>query len=58
MQPMVASKGYSLSARATGDQAEAAMAFVQFMTSVDTQRRFMQQLKTLPSRRNCWTIRC
>ncbi len=51
MRPMVASKGYSLSALATGEQAAAAMKFVKFMTSVKTQRRFMEALKTLPSQR-------
>ncbi len=50
MGPMVASKGYSLSAKARGEQANSAMAFVRYMTSVETQRLFMKELKTLPSR--------
>ena len=45
MRPMVASKGYSLSALATGEQAEAAMKFVKFMTSVETQRSFMENFE-------------
>jgi arabinogalactan oligomer/maltooligosaccharide transport system permease protein len=51
MGPMVATKGYSLNAVTTGASADAAMTFVQFMTSAETQREFMQRLKTVPSRK-------
>ncbi len=52
MGPMVATKGYSLNVHARGDQADAAMRFVKFMTSDETQRNFMTRLKTLPSRKS------
>jgi arabinogalactan oligomer/maltooligosaccharide transport system permease protein len=52
MGPMVAPKGYSLNAHAGGVQREAAMTFVHFMTSAETQRHFMASLKTLPSRKS------
>jgi len=52
MAPMVSAKGYSLNAFAKPAEADAAMKFVQFMTSSETQRRFMQELKTLPSRKS------
>jgi len=51
MAPMVASKGYSLSAVADDAQAEAAMALVRFLTDSATQRTFMSEMKTLPSRK-------
>ncbi|MEM9410098.1 MAG: extracellular solute-binding protein [Planctomycetota bacterium] len=51
MGPMVATKGYSLNVSADGPQADAAMKFVKFMTSVESQREFMTRLKTLPSRK-------
>ena len=51
MAPMVSPKGYSLSANAEGEQAAAAMEFVKFMTSEETQRQFMHQLKLTPSRK-------
>jgi arabinogalactan oligomer/maltooligosaccharide transport system permease protein len=50
--PMVATKGYSLNVHATGKQADAAMKFVEFMTSEATERQFMTRLKTLPSRKS------
>ena len=49
MAPMVATKGYSLNVHARGKQAEAAIKFVKFMTTEDSQREFMTRLKTLPS---------
>ena len=52
MRPMVAPKGYSLNANATGPQAEAAMAFVQHMISEPTQRRLVERLRMLPVRRS------
>lgn len=52
MGPMVAPKGYSLNVHASGEQREAAMAFVRFMTSAETQRNYMASLKTLPSRKS------
>ena len=51
MRPMVATKGYSLNANADGPSLEASIEFVRYMTSVDVERRFMERLKTLPSRR-------
>ena len=48
MGPMVATKGYSLNVHAMAMQADAAMKFVEFMTSEATQRQFMSRLKTLP----------
>lgn len=51
MKPLVSARGYSLNANADPQAAAAAMEFVRYMTSVDVQRRFMKQLKTLPSRR-------
>jgi arabinogalactan oligomer/maltooligosaccharide transport system permease protein len=51
MGPMVATKGYSLSVNAAQPQLDAAMELVRYMTSHDVQRRFMAELKTLPSRR-------
>ncbi len=52
MGPMVATKGYSLNVHAKGADADAAMVFVDFMTSKETQRNFMAKLKTLPSRKS------
>ena len=49
MGPMVATKGYSLNVNAQGRQADEAMALVRFLTSAPVQRRFMAELKTLPS---------
>ncbi len=51
MAPMVAAKGYSLNAHARGDAANAAMDFVRFMTSAETQAALVRELKVLPSRR-------
>ena len=50
MAPMVATKGYSLNKNASAEQAAAAMQFVDFVTSAASQRMFMAELKTLPSR--------
>ncbi|MFA7331858.1 MAG: extracellular solute-binding protein [Candidatus Delongbacteria bacterium] len=50
MGPMVATKGYSLNVNAEGRQADEAMAVVRFLTSPPAQRRFMAELKTIPSR--------
>lgn len=52
MGPMVATKGYSLNVHMDDDQSAAAMTFVKYMTSSDTQREFMSRLKTLPSRKS------
>ena len=52
MGPMVATKGYSLNANSTGENAEAAMTFVNFMVSSESQLEFMTRIKTLPSRKN------
>ncbi len=51
MGPMVATKGYSLNVHARAEESAAAMEFVDFMTSAETQRNFMSKLKTLPSRK-------
>jgi arabinogalactan oligomer/maltooligosaccharide transport system permease protein len=50
MGPMVATKGYSLNVNAEGAAADEAMALVRFLTSPEAQRRFMVELKTIPSR--------
>jgi arabinogalactan oligomer/maltooligosaccharide transport system permease protein len=50
MRPMVAPKGYSLNANATGPAADAAMGFVRHMTSDAVQRRLVQRLRMLPAR--------
>ncbi len=52
MGPMVATKGYSLNIHAKGQQARDAIAFLRFMTSEETQRTYMKELKTLPSRKS------
>jgi arabinogalactan oligomer/maltooligosaccharide transport system permease protein len=54
MRPMIAPKGYSLNVNAQGDAAEAAMAFVKYMTSDDVQRRLVQRLRMLPGRKSAW----
>jgi arabinogalactan oligomer/maltooligosaccharide transport system permease protein len=54
MKPMIAPKGYSLNVNAEGETAEAAMAFVQHMTSDDVQRRLVQKLRMLPGRKSAW----
>ncbi len=51
MGPMVASKGYSLNGNSSQTQADAAMEFVRFMVSPTSERRFMAELKTVPSRK-------
>jgi len=51
MRPLVATKGYSLSVTATPRRVAAAIELVRFMTSIDVQRAFMRELKTLPARR-------
>lgn len=51
MGPMVATKGYSLNVNAEGPAADGAMALVAHLTSEASQRRFMAELKTLPSRK-------
>jgi arabinogalactan oligomer/maltooligosaccharide transport system permease protein len=50
MAPMVAPKGYSLSAFAEGQSANDAMELIRFLTDEDTQRAFLQQQRILPSR--------
>jgi len=51
MAPMVSPKGYSLNAFASQKAASAAMEFVLLMTSEETQREFMQEIRILPSRK-------
>ncbi|HEY6563736.1 MAG TPA: extracellular solute-binding protein, partial [Pirellulaceae bacterium] len=51
MGPMTAPKGYSLNAVAQGDRAKAAIEFIRYMTSAETQSRFLHTLRTLPSRK-------
>ena len=49
MRPMIAPKGYSLNANThAGESADAAMAFVRYMTSDDVQRRLVDELRMLP----------
>ncbi len=52
MGPMVATKGYSLNINADQDHADGAMLLVRHLVSRDAQRRFMAELKTLPSRKD------
>ena len=51
MAPMVSPKGYSLNALVSPQAAEDAMQFVQFMTSSESQRKFMELVRILPSRK-------
>lgn len=50
MGPTIAPKGYSLSIAATGERAERAAQLIQFLTSEETQRIFLEQQKIMPSR--------
>jgi arabinogalactan oligomer/maltooligosaccharide transport system permease protein len=50
MGPMVSPKGYSLNVHTRPEKSSAAMLFVDFMTSAETQRNFLANLKTIPSR--------
>ncbi len=50
MQSMVSPKGYSLTIAATGDRGDQAMQLVQFLTSEETQRVFLEEQKIIPSR--------
>ena len=50
MAPMVAPKGYSLTAFAKGDSAEQAMELIRFLIGEDTQRSFLADQRILPSR--------
>ncbi|MEQ8617212.1 MAG: extracellular solute-binding protein [Lacipirellulaceae bacterium] len=52
MGPMVSPKGYSLNVNASPAQREAAMALVAYLTSEESQRRAMQELRILPSRKS------
>ena len=54
MRPMVAPKGYSLSAAARDRAADAALEFVKHMTGDAAQRRLVQRLRMLPARRSGW----
>lgn len=51
MQPMVATKGYSLNRNTTGEQARLAIELVRFLLSEPVQAEFSRQLKVLPSRK-------
>jgi arabinogalactan oligomer / maltooligosaccharide transport system permease protein len=51
MAPMVSPKGYSLNAFARPQAAEDAMRFALFMTSENSQRKFMELVRILPSRK-------
>ncbi|MBX3426072.1 MAG: extracellular solute-binding protein [Pirellulales bacterium] len=50
LAPMVAPKGYSLTAFARGAAADDAMSLVEFLTSAETQEIFLQRQRILPSR--------
>jgi arabinogalactan oligomer/maltooligosaccharide transport system permease protein len=52
MKPMIAPKGYSLNANTSPELAADAMAFVRQMTSSETQRRIVEQLRMLPARQS------
>jgi arabinogalactan oligomer / maltooligosaccharide transport system permease protein len=49
MAPMASPKGYSLTAFAEGQEAEDAMALIRFLTNKETQHRFLEEQKILPS---------
>lgn len=51
MAPMVSPKGFSLNALVDAQAAEDAMQFVKFMTSETSQRKFMEEVRILPSRK-------
>jgi len=51
MGPMVAPMGYSLNPSSESPVAETAIELVKFLTSPEVERRFMEKLRTLPSRR-------
>ena len=51
MQPMVATKGYSLNRNTTGEQARLAIDLVRFLLSEQVQAEFSRRLKVLPSRK-------
>ncbi|MGL4513542.1 MAG: extracellular solute-binding protein [Lacipirellulaceae bacterium] len=50
MAPMVAPKGYALSVAAKGQRRELAGELIRFLTAEETQRRFLEAQKILPSR--------
>lgn len=52
MEPMIMPKGFSLNANATPDESAAAMAFVRYMTSPAVQRRLVDKLRMIPTRRS------
>ncbi len=52
MAPMVAPKGYCLSVAAQGERAELAGELIRFLTGEETQQRFLEAQKILPSRLN------
>ncbi len=54
MRPMVAPKGYSLNANATGPAADVAMDFVRHVTGDEAQRRLVNRLRMLPARASAW----
>jgi|694.fasta_scaffold56137_2 arabinogalactan oligomer/maltooligosaccharide transport system permease protein len=54
MRPLVAPKGYSLNANATGATADAALAFVRHVTGDEAQRRLVNRLRMLPARKSAW----
>lgn len=51
MQPMVATKGYSLNRNTSGEQARQAIELVRFLLSEPVQADFSRRLKVLPSRK-------
>lgn len=51
MAPMVSPKGYSLNPFVSPQAADDAMEFAKFMTSEQAQRKFMEQVRILPSRK-------
>lgn len=50
MAPMVAPKGYSLTAFAEGESAQRAMQLIEFLVGPETQRSFLADQRILPSR--------
>ena len=52
MRPMIAPKGYSLNVNTQGETADAALEFVRHMTSDEVQRRIVERLRMMPTRKS------
>ncbi len=54
MESMIMPKGFSLNANTAPDDAAAAMMFVKYMTSVPVQRRLVERMRMIPTRRSVY----